>query len=163
MNPFGDVKTMIENPTVEAVPAVATAMIHLTVAREDMPKVMGPAFGELFGALAAQGIAPEGPAFDYHLREDRGVFDFQLSVPVGREVAPVGRVQAGSRPASPRVARTVYHGPYEGLPDAWGSFMRWISEQGHTPAGTFWQVYSVGPGQTPDPAQWRTELCRPLV
>ena len=61
------------------------------------------------------------------------------------------------------MARTVYHGPYEGLGAAWGEFMDWIAANGHTPADDLWEVYSVGPETSPDPAGWRTEFNRPLV
>jgi effector-binding domain-containing protein len=62
-----------------------------------------------------------------------------------------------------KVARTVYHGPYEGLGDAWGEFMEWIEANGHTPAPDLWECYTAGPESNPDPAAWRTELNRPLI
>src|SRR5688500_19227922 len=46
-------------------------------------------------------------------------------------ISAVGRVQAGQLPAA-TVARTVYHGSYEGLGDAWAEFGTWIDQQGHT-------------------------------
>jgi effector-binding domain-containing protein len=61
------------------------------------------------------------------------------------------------------VARTVYHGPYEGLPGAWPELDAWISAQGRKPAGFLWEVYLAGPESSADPAQWRTELNRPLA
>jgi effector-binding domain-containing protein len=60
------------------------------------------------------------------------------------------------------VARTVYHGDYEGLHGAWGEFEAWIAESGHTSAADLWERYVVGPESSPDPANWRTELNRPL-
>lgn len=47
---------------------------------------------------------------------------------------PTGRVKPGELPAASKVARTVYHGSYEGLGAAWS-----------------------------EPASWRTELNQPLV
>jgi effector-binding domain-containing protein len=67
-----------------------------------------------------------------------------------------------SSPPAAKVARTVYSGPYEGLPSAWGEFMTWIKTNGHEQAEDLWEVYSVGPQSTPDSAQWRTELNGPL-
>jgi effector-binding domain-containing protein len=61
------------------------------------------------------------------------------------------------------VARTVYHGGYEDLPDAWGEFMGWIEANGHTPATDLWEWYVVGPHLSPNPADWRTELNRPVL
>ena len=102
-----------------------------------------------------------GPVFSYHLRMDPGIFDFEIGVPVTKPVAPVGRVQPGQLPAT-KVARTIYRGPYEGLGAAWGEFGAWIKAQGHKPAPDLWECYVVGPEASPDPANWRTQLNRPL-
>ena len=68
----------------------------------------------LMAAVAAQGIVPAGPWFTHHLRMDPATFDFEICVPVTAPVAASGRVKAGHLPAT-TVARTAYHGPYEGL------------------------------------------------
>jgi effector-binding domain-containing protein len=77
-------------------------------------------------------------------------------------VSATGRVKASQLPAV-TVARTVYHGSYEGLGSAWGEFIGWITTEGHTSAPDLWECYVAGPESNPDPATWRTELNRPLV
>jgi len=96
---------------------------------------MGPGIAELLAAVAAQGIVPAGPWFTHHLRMDPATFDFEICVPVTAPVAASGRVKAGHLPAT-TVARTTYHGPYEGLGGAWGEFDAWIAANGHTRART---------------------------
>jgi effector-binding domain-containing protein len=93
---------------------------------------------------------------------DPHTFDFEIGVPVPSPVAAVGRVTAGRLPAA-TVARTVYHGPYEGLGAAWGEFEAWIVAAGHTPAPDLWECYVTGPESSADPADWRTEFNRPLI
>jgi effector-binding domain-containing protein len=61
------------------------------------------------------------------------------------------------------VARTVYHGPYEGLGDAWGEFLDWITANGHRPAPDLYECYLAGPESSANPADWRTELIKPLT
>jgi len=39
----------------------------------------------------------------------------------------------------------------------------WITAEGHSPAPDLWECYVAGPESNPDPANWRTELNRPLV
>jgi effector-binding domain-containing protein len=70
-------------------------------------------------------------------------------------------VTAGQLPAT-KVARTTFHGPYEGLAAAWGEFDKWIESSGNKPAVDLWESYIVGPKSNPDPTTWRTELNRPL-
>ena len=127
-----------------------------------MREVFGACVGELIAAIQAQGIAPAGPVFTHHLRRPTDTFDFELCVPVATPVAAAGRVQPGAWPAM-RVARTIYHGPDEGLPEAWGGFMDWMETQGLQQAEDLWECYLTGPHSEPDPARWQTQLNRPLA
>ncbi|MFA7249042.1 MAG: GyrI-like domain-containing protein [Dehalococcoidia bacterium] len=153
---------MIEPPEITQSSARQTAVIHLTIPREEIQAAMGPAITEVLSVLGAQGIAPAGPLFDRHFRMDEGTFDFEVGFPVETPVTATGRVHAGELPAA-RVARTVYHGGYEGLGAAWGEFDSWLAAQGHTPAAGLWECFLVGPESGPDEADWRTELVRPLT
>ena len=152
---------MLDTPKIIHTTAQAAAVIHLTVPRSDMMKVFGPAVGELMAALSAQGLKPDGPVFAHHLRMSAESFDFELGVKVAAPVKANGRMKPGELPAA-KVARTVYSGPYEGLPAAWGEFTKWIKANGHEQAEGLWEIYSTGPQSTPDPAGWRTELNCPL-
>jgi effector-binding domain-containing protein len=113
-------------------------------------------------ALAAQGVKPDGAVFAHHLKMSPDIFDFELGVKVSAPIKAAGRVKPGELPAA-KVARAVYSGPYEGLPAAWGEFTKWMEAKGHEQADDLWELYSVGPQSTPDPAGWRTELNRPLM
>ena len=153
---------MIDPPRIAQVAAQRTAVIRLTIPRDQIQQVMGPAFSELMAALAAQGIAATGAWFSHHYRIDPKTFDFEVGVSIASPVAPVGRVTAGKLPAA-KVAQTVYHGGYEGLGGGWGEFEKWIAAEGLSPAPNFWERYVAGPESGPDPATWRTELVRPLT
>ena len=153
---------MIEAPRIMQVPAQPTAVIHLTIPRSEMRSVMGPAHGELMSTIAAQGVAAAGPWFTHHLRMAPDVFDFEVGVPVAAPITAAGRVTAGERPAT-TVARTTFHGGYEGLGGAWGEFDAWVRAEVHTPAADLWERYVAGPESGADPAAWRTELDRPIA
>jgi len=73
-----------------------------------------------------------------------------------------GRVPAGALPAV-TVARTTYHGGYEGLPGAWGELHAWMRANGHEPGADLWESYVSGPEADADPSTWRTELTQPLA
>jgi effector-binding domain-containing protein len=152
---------MLATPQIVQAAAQSAAIIHLTVPRNEMMKVFGPAVGELMAVLTAQGVEPVGAVFAHHLMMSPDTFDFELGVKVSAPVKATGRVKSGELPAA-KVARTVYSGPYEGLPAAWSEFDKWMKANGHEPAANLWELYSIGPQSTPDPADWRTELNRPL-
>lgn len=152
---------MIDEPQIAELEPAATAFIRLEIPRERMPEVFGPAVEELVAAITAQGQAIAGPLFAHHLAMRPGLFDFEAGFPVARPITASGRVQPGERPAV-KVARTVYQGPYEGLPDAWGQFQAWVEQSGLDWAPDIWECYLVGPESESDPSRWRTELNRPL-
>lgn len=143
----------------EAVPAAA---IRLTVSRDQIQEVMCPAITEVIDAVVAQGIGPAGPLYTHHFRVDPDRFDFEVAVPVSGPLQPVGRVVSTETPAADRVARVIYTGPYEGLEAAWGDFMGLIGEAGHQPGPNAWESYLTDPATTPNPADHRTELNRPI-
>jgi effector-binding domain-containing protein len=153
---------MLATPEIIQTKAQEAAVIRLTIPRSEMMKVFGPAVGELMGALAAQGVEPVGAVFAHHLKMTPDTFDFELGVKVSSPVKAAGRVKPGQLPAV-KVARTVYSGPYEGLPSAWGEFDKWMNANGHKQAENLWEVYSVGPQASLASTNWRTELNRPLT
>ena len=65
---------------------------------------------------------------------------------------PAFRFPCFQRVGPAAVARTV-----------WGEFMTWIDAEGLTPAPGLWEQYVVGPESSPNPADLRTELNRPLI
>jgi effector-binding domain-containing protein len=153
---------MIDKPRIVETTDQLTAVLHLTVPREEIQTAMGPGVCEVFAAVAAQAIAPAGPWFTHHLRRPTDTFDFEICVPVTRPMTESGRVVPSRWPAM-KVVRTVYRGPYEGLGAAWGEFLEWIAANSYQPALDLWERYLAGPESSQDPADWRTELNQPLV
>lgn len=153
---------MIDTPQIVQTAAQPTAVIRLTIPRAEIRNVMGSGIGELMATLGTQGVVPAGRWFTHHLKMDPDVFDFEIGVPVTAPVAAAGRVAPGQLPAA-TVARTIYHGPYEGLAAAWPQLDAWIAARGRTPGPSLWETYVTDPASNPDPATWRTELTRPLA
>jgi effector-binding domain-containing protein len=153
---------MIDTPEIVQTDALTTATIRFTISRNVIQTVMGPAIQEVMTTVAAQGLPPTGPLFSYHHKMDPETFDFEVGVPIASAIQPTGRVEASQLP-SRKTARTTYHGPYEGLGEAWGEFSSWIEAQGLVAAPDLWEFYTAGPETGPDASTWRTELVRPLV
>lgn len=152
---------MLDNPKIIQTEEQLTAVIHLTIPRAEIQNVMGGAIAEVMSSIAAQGIAPIGACFSYHLKMPSDIFDFEVGFPVNKPFTPAGRVKAGKLPAA-RIARTIYHGGYEGLGAAWGEFHVWIETEGLSAQDCLWECYTSGPESSPVPAKWNTELNRPL-
>jgi hypothetical protein len=71
---------MIDPPRILETAAQPTAVIHITVPRAEIQKVMGPGIAEVRATLEKQGITPSGPWFNRHFRFDAGTFDFEVGV-----------------------------------------------------------------------------------
>ncbi len=153
---------MIDTPQVVQASLQQTAVIPLIVSRNEIQNVMGPAIQEVLAIVAAQGLSPNGPCFTHHFKRPTDVFDFEVGFPVETPVTAAGRVIASQLPQT-TVARTVYHGPYEGLAEAWCEFLSWIKSEQHQTAGYPWECYLVGPEAEKDPSKWRTELNLQLI
>lgn len=149
---------MIDRPYIVETRTQQAAVIRLTIPREEIRSVMGPAIGEVMSTVAAQGVKVAGPVFSHHFKMDPKVFDFEVGVPVESPVKAAGRVKPGALPAA-TVARTVYRGPYDGLGKAWGEFDSWITTNKHEPAPDLWESYVTGPESGSEPS---TELNRPI-
>ena len=153
---------MLDTPQVTQTTAQHTACIHFIIPRAEMMRVFGPAVEELAATLSAQGMPPAGSAFAHHFRMSPDTYDFEIGFATAAPITPAGRVKPGHWPAT-KVARTVYHGPYAGLPAAWGEFDGWMKANGLAQAEDLWEHYVTGPHSSPDPATWRTVLYRPLT
>jgi effector-binding domain-containing protein len=153
---------MIEAPKIIRTTAQKTAVIPITVPKNEIITVMGPGLQELAAALSSQGVKPTGPWFSHHVRLDENIFEFEISMPVAETIKPAGRVKASELPAA-TVARTIYRGPYEGLGSAWSEFRAWMSANGKSVAPNIWEVYLSGPESSKNPGDWYTELNQPII
>ena len=152
----------LDPPQIVDVPAFKVARIAITTPASEIRPAMHAGLRELRAALADQGVEPTGPWFTHHLKVPDQTFDFEICLPVAVDVKPEGRVAMGEIRAA-RTARTTYRGDYANLGEAWGQFMQWINTQGVVAAPDLWEVYTAGPEASPHPADWQTQLNRPLL
>ena len=153
---------MIETPQLLQTQTQLTAIIRLQIPKHEIQQAMGAGLQELHAAVAAQNIAAPGPWFTHHLKMSPSTWDFEICLPVTKTVRAVGRVEASEWSAM-KVARTVYHGDFGGLGDAWGELASWMKTQGHAAASDLWECYLVGSESSQEPSAWRTQLNRPLL
>lgn len=106
---------MIETPHIVRTEPQHYAAIQFAVPFEEVRNIMGPGVQKVFRTLQEQGIEPTGPWFTHHFKRPNPDFDFEICVPVDTPIRADGDVYPAVWPAM-RVARTVYHGEYSGLP-----------------------------------------------
>jgi DNA-binding transcriptional MerR regulator len=139
-----------------------TARVLIRTRVDDLAAVIGPAYADLFTALAAQQVAAAGPAGARYFGDDPDDdLDVELFIPVDRPVRAHGRVAPGELPAA-LLAATVHTGGYDSVCVAYHSLGRWIAEHGRELAGPAEERYLVPPGPGSAPADLCTELAWPI-
>ena len=73
-----------------------------------------------------------------------------------------GEVVGRAEPAT-LVATTVHRGPYDEEGPAYQTVDAWVQEHGHASAGPAREVYLTDPDETPDPADYLTEIQFPIA
>ncbi len=123
---------------------------------------------EIFGWLAAHGVAPAGPPFfRYHVIDMDRQLLVEAGVPVASVVHDDGAVSGGTLPAG-RFAVMTHAGAPQTLVDATSALLRWAEARGlafdvsDSDAGDQWgcrvEFYLTDPAQQPDTSLWQTEL-----
>jgi len=158
--PWPDDQAAIEHRSVPAAPAAAVRQV---IDIEDASAWYQGAVGELYATLAAQKIAPAGPAggiFATDLFEhERG--EATVFVPCPQPVRNTGRVEPVVVPAA-ELSITVHAGPPSGIDRAYGSLAAYVANHALGVDGPIREYYAVGRHDTADETQWRTEIGWPI-
>lgn len=122
----------------------------------EIGQAMGEAFVGLHGILAEHGIRPVGPPFaQFHSDTLGSDLDYEVGLPVARRLA-TGELPGG------QVAFALHTGAYSAVGPVYQALSAWLQEQDREVGRLPREVYLVGPGQTDDPAGYRTEVVWPL-
>jgi effector-binding domain-containing protein len=169
---------MNEEPEIAWLADRAYAGIETKATMETLGTAVPPLTSEVFGWLAARGIAPAGaPFWRYTVIDMAGEIELISGVPVETTVSGDGRVAGGILPAG-RYARVRHTGHPATLADATGRLLDWGAAQGlkwdMSAAGAgepstsepstseHWgcrlEFYLTDPADEPDMSKWVTEL-----
>ena len=144
----------------EIVPQKAMVM-RAKVPATDIAKALGTILPEIAGYLHDKGAAPLGPPFTRYIAMTDDEFELEGGIPVGGDLPGNGRVVPVELPGG-RVVEAWHNGSYQSLGATYDEIERWIAAEGLTIAGPPWEVYVTDPGQTPNVADWRTQILWPV-
>lgn len=135
--------------------------IRRRVAPAELQQTMGECFGALYGHGQAVGLSIAGLPIARYVSTGVGLWTVDFIMPLGAPAEASGELQPGTLSSGP-VAFAVHQGLYDSLPATNAAIERWIEENGFEVGGQPWEHYVTDPGETPDPADWRTEIYWPL-
>lgn len=159
--PLDAIPVSIEHRRIAAAPAAAVSEV---IDVKDATGWYQGALGELHALLAAQKIAPTGSGGAIYANDlftlERG--EATVFVPCADEVRATGRVSALVVPGV-ELALTTHLGPHGGEIDrAYGALGAYVAEHALAVEGPIREYYVVGPPETTDEDQWRTDIGWPI-
>ena len=148
-------RTLTETPTLHQVRRVDATAIAAALT-EMLPAV--------YQHIMASGAGLAGPPYARYLAASPAFLTIEAGMPLTspQPAAPEAGVEAGVLPGG-KAAVVVHTGPYDDLPATHAALDRWLAANGEEAAGPAWESYVTDPGETPDPADWRTEVIWPLT
>ena len=160
LQPHRQAAAAVEHRSVGAVPAAA---VREVIDVEDAEPWYQGAMGELYATLAAQKIAPAGPAGGIFASElfthDRG--DATVFVPCAPPPRRTGRVEPVVVPGA-ELALTVHAGSQAEIDRAYGALATYVADHALAVDGPIREYYLVGSHDTADETRWRTEIGWPI-
>ncbi|HLS78045.1 MAG TPA: MerR family transcriptional regulator [Nocardia sp.] len=148
-------------------PRTPALALREVVGKDDIDRWCGAAFPRLYGAIAAAGALPAGPAgatyaLDYFTHDAGEVLAY---VPVAEPLtgaAPPAGLEAVELPAR-HVAIALHLGSFDDVDRTYAALGSEVAEQDRSLEEAIREIYLVGPGDTEDPAEYRTEICWPVA
>jgi effector-binding domain-containing protein len=146
---------------VKDVPAQHVAAIRRTTTLE----TIGPDIADSFTRIrrALEGATMTGSSFVVFndVIDEEGGGDIEVAAPVAVAFEDTADVRGEELPAT-TVAWTVHRGPFDEVGPAYHTVAGWIQEHGHEVAGPPREVYLTDPDETPDEADYLTEVQFPI-
>jgi len=158
-------------PRVEyrSLPSTRVLAVREVVGKTGIDAWCAGAFPRLYRAIAEAGSEPAGPAgatypLDY-FTDDAGEVLAYVPVPAGHAMATTtsaAGLELLDLPAR-RVAIALHQGSFDEVDRTYGALGSHVAEHDRTLPEPVREIYLVGPGDTADQADYRTEICWPVI
>ncbi|MCB9679836.1 MAG: GyrI-like domain-containing protein [Alphaproteobacteria bacterium] len=149
-------------PEIQVQQRLAQPVLFLrrTVRPHEMQAALAACLPAVFAHCQSHWLALMGAPFTRYVEHGADHFLIEAGMPV-RVAEPMGEVLAGTLPGG-EVAVAVHAGPYDTLGQTHAALRDWAVAHGRS-HGAAWESYLTDPTASPDPADWRTEVCLPLA
>ena len=144
------------------VPAQPILFVRLRAGRHELASAIAEGLGKAFPYSQRAGLAIAGRPFTRYLSTGPGLFHIEVGVPVAAAATGEADGVAGSLPGG-AVAVAVHAGSYDQLHMTYTALERWIEDNGLRIGGAPWESYITDPADYPNPEDWRTEVCWPVL
>ena len=140
--------------------AQPTLAIRTRTAVQNLPQVLGQAYGAIMQYAGPLGVQPSGAPFVAYHNMDMQDLDIEIGFPFAQALTGQGDIQAGEIPGGKAVT-CLHIGPYDQVGGAYEALQKWFGAHSYIPTGVAYEFYLNDPQTTP-PSELRTQVVFPL-
>jgi len=129
-------------------PTQPTLSIRRRASVQELPQLLGVAFGAIAGYLGELGLSPAGEPFVAYYNLDMQDLDIEIGFPVSQPLPGRGEIHA-ARMAGGKVATCLYIGPYGDCGPAYEELTQFVKDQGYEATGVAIEYFLNDPSQPP--------------
>ncbi len=141
-------------------PAQPALAVRTRAAVQNLPAVLGQAYGAIMQHAGKLGAQPAGAPFVAYYNMDMQDLDIEIGFPFAQKVKGQGNVQAGEIPGG-QAATCLHVGPYDKVGGAYEALQQWLQANRREATGVSYEFYLNDPQTTP-PADLQTQVVFPL-
>jgi len=135
-------------------------LIRVTTSMQNLPQVIGKAYGSIFQYLNELGEQPADAPYTAYYNMDMENLDVEMGFPVSKPLQGKGEIKAGEFPGG-KYAECMYKGAYGEMVPAYDAMNKWIRENGYEATGSCYEFYYNTPGEVPE-SELLTKIMLPL-
>ncbi|MDD4238236.1 MAG: GyrI-like domain-containing protein [Desulfotomaculaceae bacterium] len=150
-------KFQIELSEQEAQPVLS---IRTRAAMENLPQVIGQAYGEIMQYMAELGEQPADAPFTAYYNLDMQDLDLEIGFPVAKPFPARGEIKSGEVPQGKYVS-CMYKGAYSQMEEPYNEMFKWIADNGYAQKGVYYEFYYNSPNEVPE-SDLLTKIVMPL-
>ncbi|MBN1538166.1 MAG: GyrI-like domain-containing protein [Anaerolineales bacterium] len=141
-------------------PVQPVASIRTRAAVENLPQVLGQAYGAIAQYLGQIGQFPAGEPFAAYYNMDMQDLDLEIGFPVSAKIPGKETIQPGEIPGGKAVV-CMHVGPYDKIAAAYEAMDAWMKTNHIEPTGICYEFYLKDPQTTP-PEALETRIVFPV-
>lgn len=126
-----------------------TLSVRRRGAVQDLPAVIGPAYGEIMTFAGLQGLNIQGPAFVIYYNMNMDDLDMEIGFVAGDKVSGNDSIQGSVIPAGKYVS-SMYTGPYAEMAPLYEAMMAFMKERSLPESGICIEFYYNSPMEVPE-------------
>jgi effector-binding domain-containing protein len=141
-------------------PAQPVLSIRTRAALQNLPQVLGPAYGAIAQYLGQKGQQPAGAPFVAYYNTDMQNLDMEIGFPVTGQIPGEGEIQANEIPGG-KLLTCLHVGPYDKVGAAYEAMQQWLEVNAREAIGVAYEFYLNDPMATA-PEALQTQIIFPL-